>query len=220
MLGAVQLHPPPAQFTRSEVLLALLIGLVVAFATARPAVLDEWPYRRFSRAWARVAMASLVAAAGGLVFLVLRQGLGRGTQLGSPDTQYVFFLVLLLGAFATVLHLEPLVREVSSAPGAVPRRACVAGLLAPFAFGGAIVLLAYTAGKHDRFYQHASEKLPYLPFVAGLIFIGWWLAKIYVAAVDVSPTQKPVVAAGTHESPESATSEGPAPASNDTAPSA
>jgi hypothetical protein len=220
MLGAVQLHPPPAQFTRSEVLLALLIGLVVAFATARPAALEQWPYRRFSRGWARVAMASLVAAAGGLVFLVLRQGLGRGTQLGSPDTQYVFFLVLLLGAFATVLHLEPLVRGVASAHAAHPFRARVAGLLAPFAFGGAIVLLAYAAGKDDRFYQHASEKLPYLPFVAGLIFIGWRLAKIYVAEVDGSPSQTPVGDAGGHKSPESATDEGPAPASDDPAPSA
>ena len=179
-LATVRHAARAGQFSRAEVLLALLIGLVVAFATARPALLDhdQWPYGPWSYAWARIFMASLVAAASGLVFLVLRRGLGSGTQLGTPDTQYVVAGGALLGVFAALVHFEPLLRprESGRKPEALTR---TAGALAAFAWGGAVVLTAYIAGLHGRVYQYPGEKLPWVPAIALLLVTGWRLGWHY-----------------------------------------
>ncbi len=125
-------------------------------------------------------MASMVVAAGGLVFLVLRQGLGPGTQLGTPDTQYVVAGGTLLGVFAALLHFEPLIRRWPLARVAETPLRRTAAVLAAFVWGGAVVLTAYILGLHGRIYQHLGEKLPWLPVVLVLLSAGVRLGHVYV----------------------------------------
>lgn len=127
-------------------------------------------------------MASLVISASGLVFLVLRSGLGHGTQLGTPDTQYVTAGAILLGVFAAALHLEPLVFRWPGDQESRPRFAWICALLGPFAVGGAFVLTVRTASVHGRTYEHLSEKLPLMPFIALLVVAGIWMGSKYVDA--------------------------------------
>jgi hypothetical protein len=181
-ISVARINGAAPEFSRAEVLLALLIGLVVAFATARPTVLDDGVYGPKATAWMRLSMASLVISASGLVFLVLRGGLGHGTQLGTPDTQYVTAGAILLGVFAAALHLEPLVFRWPGDRESRPRFARVCALLGPLAVGGAFVLTVRTAGVHGRTYEHLSEKLPLMPFVALLLVSGIWMGSKYVDA--------------------------------------
>ena len=184
-IAHVQVAAP--QFSRAEVLLALLVGLVVAFATARPAVLDDGSHGPRTTACMRLGMAALVIAAGGVVFLVLRGGLGSKTQLGTPDTQYVFAGGAMLGVFAAALHLEPLLfrwplawERQSNAEKwrSVIARACA--VVGPLFAGGAVVLLVAAAGLRGRTFDHFAEKLPWLLGFGIALAAGFFISRIYV----------------------------------------
>lgn len=166
-------------FGGPEVLLALVVGLVVAFATARPPLLDCWPYTPRALAIARIGMACAVVGAGGLVFLVLKRGLGSGRQLGTPDAQYADAAAALLGLYAVILHFEPLLRWPARRPA---KTNLVCGICSPLALGAAIALSCQMVGNGRHLFESWRPAFRFVPPILVLLLVGCCLARRYVRA--------------------------------------